>query len=347
MNKLLSLLVATAITLTGIATSHAYPSHERIARSAITADTPFVAEPITLETPTAVLYGTLERPVTKSRVPIVLILSGSGPSDRDGNSPALPGTNNCLKLLAEALAARGIASVRYDKRSIGETGKAMLAAAEKTKTVLKENDLSFENFIDDAVRWGKQLRADRRFSSVSLAGHSEGSTIAMVAAQRLGAKSYISIAGPGRPLQQVILEQIRPQFTPELFKRTEEILAQLVAGKTVASVPSELNILFRPAIQPYMISWLRYDPSKEIAKLRMPVLIAQGTTDLQVTVVDAKALAAGNPSAKLLLIDSMNHTLKKATNNQEQKAAYSDPKLPVVPELIDGIGNFLLKNARK
>src|ERR1044071_5314432 len=98
MNKFLSLLVTTAITLTGIAISHARPAHERLSRSALSADTPFVAEAITLETPTAVLFGTLERPVTKSRVPMVLILSGSGPSDRDGNSPLLPGTNNCLKL---------------------------------------------------------------------------------------------------------------------------------------------------------------------------------------------------------------------------------------------------------
>ena len=144
-------------------------------------------QPISLETPTGTLYGTLALPQSRSRVPAVLIIAGSGPTDRDGNSPVFKGPNNSLKLLAEGLAAHGIASVRYDKRGIGETGKAMQLAAEKTTTVLREEDLSFENFIDDAVRWGKQLRADRRFSSLTVIGHSEGSL------------SLIHISEPTRP----------------------------------------------------------------------------------------------------------------------------------------------------
>ena len=122
------------------------------------ADGAFTAEPITLETPTATLYRTLVRPHSRSSMPVVLIIAGSGPTDRDGNSPLLKGPNNSLKLLAEGLAAHGIASLRYDKRGIGETGKAMQLAGEKAKIALREEDLSFENYIDDAVRWGKQLR---------------------------------------------------------------------------------------------------------------------------------------------------------------------------------------------
>ena len=194
------------------------------------------------------------------------------------------------------------------------------------------------------LRWGKQLRADRRFSSLTVIGHSEGSLIGMVAAQRMAANAFVSIAGAGRPVQQIILEQVKSQLTPELLKTTEEILDQLVAGKTVASVPNELNVLFRPSVQPYMISWLRYDPSKEISKLRMPVLIVQGTTDMQVRVADAKRLADGNPGAQLLLIDGMNHVLKTVPNEQDkQVSSYSDPSLPVTPDLISGISNFVNK----
>jgi pimeloyl-ACP methyl ester carboxylesterase len=306
------------------------------------AEASFTAEPITLETPTATLYGTLVHPHSRSSVPIVLIIAGSGPTDRDGNSPLLKGPNNSLKLLAEGLAAHGIASVRYDKRAIGETGKAMQLAAEKAKTPLREEDLSFENYIDDAMRWGKQLQADRRFSSLTVIGHSEGSLIGMVAAQRLGARGYVSIAGAGRPFPQILLEQVKPQFAPDLLKTTEHILDQLAAGKTVASVPAELNMLFRPSAQPYLISWLRYDPSKEISKLRMPVLIVQGTTDLQVGSADAKCLADGNPRAKLLLIEGMNHVLKTVLNEQDkQVASYSDPSLPVTPDLISAISRFV------
>jgi len=299
-------------------------------------------EPITLETPTATLYGTLTWPQSRSRVPVVLIIAGSGPTDRDGNSPLLKGSNNSLKLLAEGLAAHGIASVRYDKRGIGETGKAMQLAAEKTKRVLREEDLSFENFIDDAVWWCKQLRADRRFSSLTVLGHSEGSLIGMVAAHRTGAQAFVSVAGAGRPVRQIILEQVRAHLTAELLKTTENILGKLAEGKTVESVPADLNFLFRPSVQPYLISWLRYDPAKEISELRIPVLIVQGTTDIQAQLTDARGLAERNPKATLLLIDGMNHVLKTVVNEMDKQiSSYSDPALPVAPELVSAISKFV------
>lgn len=338
----LSLILVTMMTLTNVGISSAQTSRNSISRNTVSADTPFVAEPITLETPTAVLYGTLERPQSRSRLPVVLIIAGSGPTDGDGNSHLLPGANNSLKMLAEALAARGIASVRYDKRGVGVTGKAMQLAAEKTKSVLREEDLTFATYIDDAVRWGKQLLSDRRFSTLTVIGHSEGSLIGMVAAQRLGAHAFVSIAGAGRPVQQIILEQVRSQLPPDLLKTTEDILDQLAKGKTVASVPAELNVLFRPSAQPYLISWLRYDPLKEMTKLRIPVLIVQGTTDIQATLGDAKRLAVGNPAAKLLLIDGMNHVLKTVPNEKDkQVSSYSDPTLPVAPDLISAISKFV------
>lgn len=342
MNKYLSIFLVAITALTSIGSASAQTQEKRLFFNTPIGEMPLVAEPITLETPTAVLYGTLERPQSRSAVPVVLIISGSGPTDRDGNLPQFPGANNSLKLLAEALAARGIASVRYDKRGIGETGKAMLLAAGKTKTIPREEDLSFENYIDDAVRWGKQLLADRRFSTLTVLGHSEGSLIGMVAAQRIGAASFVSIAGPGRPVQHTILEQVKPQFSPELLMKIEEILEQLVAGKNVASVPAELTILFRPSIQPYMISWLRYDPAKEVARLRIPILIVQGTTDSQVHQGDGKTLTAGNEAAKLLLIEGMNHVLKTVPNDRaKQVSSYSDPNLPVTPELISRLTEFV------
>jgi hypothetical protein len=173
-------------------------------------------------------------------------------------------------------------------------------------------------------------------------GHSEGSLIGMVAAQRLGAHAFVSIAGAGRPVQQIILEQVRSQLPPDLLKTTEDILDQLAKGKTVASVPAELNVLFRPSAQPYLISWLRYDPLKEMTKLRIPVLIVQGTTDIQATLGDAKRLAVGNPAAKLLLIDGMNHVLKTVPNEKDkQVSSYSVPSLPVAPDLISAISKFV------
>jgi pimeloyl-ACP methyl ester carboxylesterase len=303
-----------------------------------------IEEAVRVETPNGNLCGTLLLPQSKGKVPVVLIISGSGPTDRDGNSPLLKGPNNSLKLLAEGLAANGIASLRYDKRGIGQTGKEMLLAAQKAKTVLREADFRFNAFIDDAVLWGEKLRGDKRFSTVTIAGHSEGSLIGMIAARKLPADGFVSIAGAGRPAGQILLEQVKPQFTPELFKQTEEIINLLVAGQTPSSVPPQLNGLFRPGIQPYMMSWLRYDPAKEIAALTAPVLIIQGTTDIQLSVADARLLALAEPKAKLFLVEGMNHILKQVSKDGEkQTASYSDPTSPVIPALIDEISRFVHK----
>jgi len=190
--------------------------------------------------------------------------------------------------------------------------------------------------------WCKKLRADGRFSSLIVVGHSEGSLIGMVAAHRAGADAFVSVAGSGRPAQQILLEQLKGQLPPDSFKTTEEILSQLAAGQTVGSVPPSLNFLFRPSVQPYMISWLHYDPAKEIAQVSGPVLIVQGTTDIQVSLQDAKLLAEGKPSAKSLVVDGMNHVLKMVSSERDkQVASYSDPSLPVAPRLVAELITFV------
>lgn len=306
--------------------------------------TPVIEEAVKLETPTGNLYGTLLLPQSKRKVPVVLMIAGSGPTDRNGNSAMFKGPNDSLKYLAEGLASQGIASLRYDKRGIGESGKEMLEIAKTTKKMPREEDFRFDALIDDAVLFGQKLQADKRFSSVTIVGHSEGSLIGMIAARILHADGYVSVAGAGRPSQQILLEQLKSQVTPELLKQSEEILNQLTIGQTVSPVPAALNVLFRPSVQPYMISWLRYNPTKEIAALRVPTLIVQGTTDIQISVEDAKLLAAAYSMAKLSIIEGMNHILKQVPKDAEQQiASYSNPALPVMPSLINEISHFVNK----
>jgi uncharacterized protein len=291
-----------------------------------------VTEPINLETPTGKLFGALELPKSSAPLPVALIIAGSGPTDRNGNSPGIPGANNSLKYLAEGLAAQGIASVRYDKRGVAESVKAAAG----------ESDLRFETYIDDAVLWGKQLRTDKRFSSVIVIGHSEGSLIGMVAAQKMNADAFISIAGVGRPAPQALLDQLKGKLPADLQSRAEMITKSLSEGKTVEDVPPVLGPLFRHSVQPYLISYFKYDPAKEIAKLSIPVLIAQGTTDIQVPTQEAKLLAQAKPSAGLLIIEGANHVLKEVPAEQEKQIkSYTDPSLPVAPKLIEGINNFI------
>jgi pimeloyl-ACP methyl ester carboxylesterase len=296
------------------------------------------SEAAVLDTPGGKLQGTLELPARGAGpFPVVLIISGSGPTDRDGNSPAFTGPNNSLKYLAEGLAAEGIASLRYDKRGI-----AASVAAGKA-----EADVRFDDYIEDAVLWGQRLRADKRFSALVVAGHSEGSLIGMVAAQRLGADGYVSVAGAGRRIDLVLLEQLKPRLPPAMYEQTVAVLKSLSEGKTVADYPPALASLFRPSVQPYFISWLKYDPAVEVAKLKAPALVAQGTHDLQVSVEDAKALAAASPGAKLLLVEGMNHVLKMTPADREQQiATYSDPALPVAPKFLAEFVAFV-KGVRK
>jgi uncharacterized protein len=290
--------------------------------------------PVKLTTATGTIAGTLTVPAAPGKVPIALIIAGSGPTDRDGNSSALPGKNNAYKLLATALATSGLASLRYDKRGIGESQAAAAGG---------EAALRFDMYIDDAAAWVDQLRRDSRFSKVVVVGHSEGSLIGMVAARKAKADGFVSIAGPARRASDTIRDQLRPQLAtmPELLKSSESILASLEAGTVVDPLPQAIQSipgllsLFRPSVQPYMISWLKYVPSTEIAALTMPVLIVQGTTDIQVDPGEAKTLLkAAKPNTEVILVNGMNHVMKEAPSDRAQNlATYSDPNLPVVSEV--------------
>lgn len=299
-----------------------------------TASSPPAEEPVELVTPSGTLHGTLLSPAGGGRHPVALLIAGSGPTDRDGNSTLLPGENNSLKLLAEGLAQRGIATLRYDKRGIGESAAA----------AIRESDLRFDHFVEDAAAWTRQLRSDSRFSTVSIVGHSEGSLIGMRAALMAGADAFVSIAGVGRPAPDVLRDQLRPQLPPELWLASERILEMLVRGQMTDSVPPALAALYRPSVQPYLISWFPLDPAEDIAKLRIPVMIAQGTTDIQVGVREGQLLHAARPDAELSIIDEMNHVLKSVPADlRRQQESYSDPALPVVAGLIDRIAGFLAR----
>jgi pimeloyl-ACP methyl ester carboxylesterase len=294
------------------------------------------SEEVTVQRDGFGLRGTLECPETAGAVCVVLIIAGSGPTDRDGNSTLLPGRNDHLKLLAEGLAAEGIASLRYDKRGIGKS----------TDSALKEEDLMMEDLVCDAVRLAEFLRDDERFSSVTVIGHSEGSLIGMLASQAGPVDGFISIAGAGFPIYDILLRQIAHKLSPTLYEEAVGIVDELLSGRTVQAVDPTLMALFRPSVQPFLISYFAYDPRQEIGKLAMPVLIVQGETDIQTGMSDAEALraslqAAGR-TASVLTVKKMNHVLKEAEKDpRSQMKAYTDPSLPLAEGLVEAITRFI------
>ncbi|WP_371049486.1 alpha/beta hydrolase [Pseudomonas fluorescens] len=287
--------------------------------------------PISLDTGTGELFGSLLLPKSEQPVPVVLIISGSGPTDRDGNNPD-GGRNDSLKRLAWMLAKHNIASVRYDKRGVA----ASLAATPD------ERNLSVEAYVADAQAWGRKLKDDPRFGPLILLGHSEGALIASLAAPHVDAAAVISISGTARPVDQVLREQLARSLPPPLMLRSNQLIDSLKAGKTDDNVPTPLQVIFRPSVQPYLISLFRQDPAAAFAQLKMSALIVQGSHDIQVGVDDARQLKAAKPDAELALIDGMNHVLRIVPNDvKRQLASYKDPQLPLAAELGTRILGFI------
>lgn len=283
----------------------------------------------------ATLHGTLMLPLSGAARDMALILPGSGPTDRNGNFPE--GENNSLKMLADGLAQKGIATLRIDKRGVGTS----LAAAPE------EADMRAETFIGDAIAWADFLNAEMPGARLFLIGHSEGALLASLAAQQREVAGIVLIAGVGRPAPDLIAEQISgSSMSDELKRRSNELLETLKRGETDDDVPRELGPLYRPSVQPYLISWFAYDPAKEFAKLTIPALIIHGSHDLQVRTADAMLLAAARPDATFITIEQMNHVLKPAAlDRAENMATYADPALPLAQGLTDAIADFIGKMA--
>ena len=290
-----------------------------------------VGELVELKTDTGTLNANIDLPAKAGPWPVVILHAGSGPTDRDGNGPLV--RTDCQKLLGRALAAEGIAVLRIDKRGVGASRKALA----------KEEDVRLETYATDAAAWTAFLREDPRFTKVGFIGHSEGALIGLIAAKDAKFDAYVSLCGPGRPIQEILREQLKKNLSKDLYETSDKITAELEAGRTVKEIPKGLEGLFRPSVQPYLISMFKHDPAKLVAEFGKPVLVVSGSTDIQVAAEDAKRLGEANPKAKVATVEGMNHVLKavEGTHRLVQLPSYSDPTLPLHPKLMPELAAFL------
>jgi pimeloyl-ACP methyl ester carboxylesterase len=215
------------------------------------------------------------------------------------------------------------------------------------KALTKEEDIRLDTYAADVTAWVGHLRKDLRFTKIAFAGHSEGVLIGLVAAKDAKFDAFISLCGPGRPLGDIIREQLtkapRTQLPQDLLDSSLSIITELEAGRTVEKPPAALVALFRPSVQPYLISSFKYDPAVLVKAFAGPVLVINGTTDIQVPPTDGERLAAAKPGSKRQVLAGMNHVLKPVPTSDRsiQIPVYSDPSVPLHPELVGAVVGFL------
>lgn len=277
------------------------------------------------------ISGTLLEPNQGKTDTLAIIIAGSGPTDRNGNQQMMQ--NNSLKKLAEGLSRKGISTFRYDKRLI----KLL------RNNALREEDLRFDDFVSDAkdvIRFFK----NQDYSTIILIGHSQGALIASLAANEEPVTKLVSLAGSGQPLDLLIIDQLKKQ-APGLVENATQAFDDLKTKGKAENFSIGLASLLRPSVQPFMKSWMMYDPAESLKSLEIPVLLISGKEDIQVPPSESELLKQAKPEAKLVLIDSMNHVLKKVSGDDLDNAkTYNNPGLPVVASLIEEITQFIRQN---
>lgn len=271
------------------------------------------------------IYGSIVEPKSRSNSSLVIFIGGSGPIDRDGNQSFMK--CDMFKKLAYSLSKKGISSFRYDKRVVTQIRKGKL-----------DKKITFDDFVSDAIAIIDFFES--KYNSIVIAGHSQGSLVGLLSIKE-GVSGFISLSGAGRTIDMVIEDQIS-KTAPMLLEDTKKIFKILRSGKITEDFPLPLYSLFNIEIQPFMISWMQYDPKKIIAKIPIPSLIINGDNDLQVDEKEAKLLYNSAQNSEILIVKNMNHVLVEIEGDELKNVkSYNNPELKISEIVIEKMVGFI------
>ena len=271
------------------------------------------------------IYGSIVEPKSRSNSNLIIFIGGSGPIDRDGNQSFMK--CDMFKKLAYSLSEKGITSFRYDKRVVTQIRKGKL-----------DKKITFDDFVSDAIAIIDFFES--KYNSIVIAGHSQGSLVGLLSIKE-GVSGFISLSGAGRTIDMVIEDQIS-KTAPMLLEDTKNIFKILRSGKITEDFPLPLYSLFNIEIQPFMISWMQYDPKKIIAKIPIPSLIINGDSDLQVDEKEAKLLYNSAQNSEILIVKNMNHVLVEIEGDELKNVkSYNNPDLKISELVIEKMVEFI------
>ena len=289
------------------------------------------------------LAGTLLLPLRSEiqGVPGVVLIAGSGPTDRDGNNPLIPLRIDLLREIAERLADAGVASLRYDKRGIGRSTQRPAGSLEE-----QERFFHWDNFVADAVSAHAELLRHGEIKPYASAflGHSEGGLLALAACEIMAARrphALVLASTPGRPLNVIVREQIA-RNAPGLSESAERVAATIAAtGHVPAEISPQMRSLFPTYAGPFLQAALAFDPAQALARLDNACLLIHGAADNQIVPLGdiqplLDVLGRRKAPGEALVIPAVSHNLKAVT-------APGDPGFagPLSPAAGDKLAQWL------
>jgi alpha-beta hydrolase superfamily lysophospholipase len=266
------------------------------------------------------LAGTLALPTISEiqRVPGVVLVAGSGPTDRDGNNPLIPVKVDVLKDIAQTLGRAGIATLRYDKRGIG--GSAVHPHQPFDRL---ESFFTWDQFVGDVqAAHAELLRHDEIKSyATALLGHSEGGALAIAATVAMGRRrpyGLVLASTPGRPLGEIVHEQIL-RTAPELSAPADRIIAAIRrTGQIPPGGPPAVRAIFPAYAGAFLQGAFAFDPAAALAQTDVPCLLLHGGADVQVVPLGdiqplLDTLARRDAPGEAFVAPGVSHNLKRVT----------------------------------